>query len=124
MPFRNGIMLAVAAGYAEANGFKSLCLASHFGDHAIYPDCRANFSEAISKAIELGTYDGIKVEAPFARIGKDEIAKIGNELGINYAETWSCYKGGKVHCGTCGTCMERKEAFKLAGLKDPTEYLA
>lgn len=123
VPFRNGIMLAVAAGYAEANHFTTLLLASHFGDHAIYPDCRANFSKAISEAIRLGTYDGVQVEAPYSLIKKDEIAKRGSRLGIDYSKTWSCYKGGEKHCGKCGTCVERKEAFQLAGIEDPTEYL-
>lgn len=123
VPFRNGIMLSVAAGYAESNGFTSLMLASHFGDHAIYPDCRADFSEAISKAISLGTYANIKVEAPYSHLTKDKIALIGKGLGVDYSKTWSCYKGGEKHCGKCGTCVERKEAFELAGFVDPTEYL-
>lgn len=123
VPFRNGIMLAVAAGYAEANNLTTLMLASHFGDHAIYPDCRENFSKAISEAIRLGTYAGITVEAPYSKITKDEIAKRGALLGVDYSKTWSCYKGGEKHCGKCGTCVERKEAFALAGLNDPTEYL-
>lgn len=123
VPFRNGIMLAVAAGYAEANNLTTLMLASHFGDHAIYPDCRESFSKAISEAIRLGTYAGITVEAPYSKITKDEIAKRGALLGVDYSKTWSCYKGGEKHCGKCGTCVERKEAFALAGLNDPTEYL-
>lgn len=123
VPFRNGIMLSVAAGYAEANNFSTLMLASHFGDHAIYPDCRENFSKAISEAIKLGTYGEITVEAPYSKITKDEIAKRGSALGVDYSKTWSCYKGGSKHCGKCGTCVERKEAFELAGVKDPTEYL-
>lgn len=124
VPFRNGIMLAVATGYAEANGLSTLTLASHFGDHDIYPDCRADFSEAISKAIELGTYNGVKVFAPYSvnKQTKSDICRIGLRLGIDYAETWSCYKGGHIHCGKCGTCVERKEAFRCAGVKDPTEY--
>lgn len=125
VPFRNGIMLSIAAGYAEANGLKAITLASHFGDHAIYPDCRADFSDAMSKAIQLGTYNGIQVFAPYStgKLTKADIAKIGSDLGIDYSTTWSCYKGGEKHCGKCGTCVERKEAFQLAGLQDPTEYL-
>lgn len=122
VPFRNGIMLSVAAGYAEAKGFNTLLLASHFGDHSIYPDCRSDFSRAISEAISLGTYGNIKVEAPYAEITKDKIASIGARLGVDYSKTWSCYKGGEKHCGKCGTCVERKEAFKIAGINDPTEY--
>lgn len=122
VPFRNGIMLSVAAGLAESHGLKRLFIANHFGDHAIYPDCRARFIKAMSEAVSEGTYEHIRIEAPYTGISKTDIAKRGAKLGINYAETWSCYKGGEKHCGKCGTCMERKEAFREAGLTDPTIY--
>ncbi len=122
VPFRNGIMLSVAAGLAESHGLKRLFIANHFGDHAIYPDCRAGFIKAMSEAVSEGTYEHIRIEAPYTGISKTDIAKRGAKLGINYAETWSCYKGGEKHCGKCGTCMERKEAFREAGLTDPTIY--
>lgn len=122
VPFRNGIMLSVAAGLAESHGLKRLFIANHFGDHAIYPDCRAGFIKAMSEAVSEGTYEHIRIEAPYTGINKTDIAKRGAKLGINYAETWSCYKGGEKHCGKCGTCMERKEAFRAAGLTDPTIY--
>lgn len=122
VPFRNGIMLSVAAGLAESHGLKRLFIANHFGDHAIYPDCRAGFIKAMSEAVSEGTYEHIRIEAPYTGINKTDIAKRGAKLGINYAETWSCYKGGEKHCGKCGTCMERKEAFIEAGLTDPTIY--
>lgn len=122
VPFRNGIMLSVAAGLAESHGLKRLFIANHFGDHAIYPDCRAGFIKAMSEAVSEGTYEHIRIEAPYTGISKTDIAKRGAKLGINYAETWSCYKGGEKHCGKCGTCMERKEAFRKAGLTDPTIY--
>lgn len=122
VPFRNGIMLSVAAGLAESHGLKRLFIANHFGDHAIYPDCRAGFIKAMNEAVSEGTYEHIRIEAPYTGINKTDIAKRGAKLGINYAETWSCYKGGKKHCGKCGTCMERKEAFREAGLTDPTIY--
>lgn len=122
VPFRNGIMLSVAAGLAESHGLKRLFIANHFGDHAIYPDCRAGFIKAMSEAVSEGTYEHIRIEAPYTGISKTNIAKRGAKLGINYAETWSCYKGGEKHCGKCGTCMERKEAFREAGLTDPTIY--
>ncbi len=122
VPFRNGIMLSVAAGLAESHGLKRLFIANHFGDHAIYPDCRAGFIKAMSEAVSEGTYEHIRIEAPYTGISKTDIAKRGAKLGINYAETWSCYKGGEKHCGKCGTCMERKEAFRAAGLTDPTIY--
>lgn len=122
VPFRNGIMLSVAAGLAESHGLKRLFIANHFGDHAIYPDCRAGFIKAMNEAVSEGTYEHIRIEAPYTGINKTDIAKRGAKLGINYAETWSCYKGGEKHCGKCGTCMERKEAFREAGLTDPTIY--
>ena len=122
VPFRNGIMLSVAAGLAESHGLKRLFIANHFGDHAIYPDCRAGFIKAMSEAVSEGTYEHIRIEAPYTGINKTDIAQRGAKLGINYAETWSCYKGGEKHCGKCGTCMERKEAFREAGLIDPTIY--
>lgn len=122
VPFRNGIMLAIAAGMAESRGLKHVMLANHGGDHAIYPDCRPGFVNAMSEAISNGTYDGITIVAPYTNITKTDIAKKGSELGIDYSETWSCYKGGDIHCGKCGTCTERKEALRDAGIDDNTEY--
>lgn len=122
VPFRNGIMLAIATGLAESNGLKNVMLANHAGDHAIYPDCRPEFVKAMSMATEAGTYDGIHVLAPYTNITKTDIARRGKALGIDYTETWSCYKGGKKHCGKCGTCTERKEALADAGIEDKTEY--
>ena len=122
VPFRNGIMLAVAAGLAETHHLKYVMLANHSGDHAIYPDCRPMFVDAMSAAIEAGTYDGVRIFAPYTNITKADIARHGKELGINYAETWSCYKGGEHHCGKCGTCTERIEALREAGIDDPTIY--
>ena len=122
VPFRNGIMLAVAAGLAESRGLKHVMMANHSGDHSIYPDCRPQFVDAMSSAISAGTYEGITLIAPYTNITKGEIAMRGKELGIDYSETWSCYKGGDLHCGKCGTCIERKEALRDAGIEDPTEY--
>ena len=122
VPFRNGILLAIAAGYAESVGAGGLVIAAHSGDHAIYPDCREDFMEPLAEAIRAGTYAGIEVLRPFIRERKEGIAEIGARLGVDFARTWSCYKGGEIHCGKCGTCVERKEAFSLAGLKDPTIY--
>ena len=122
VPFRNGSMLAVAAGLAETHHLKYVMLANHSGDHAIYPDCRPAFVDAMSAAIEAGTYDGIRIFSPYTNITKADIARHGKELGINYAETWSCYKGGEHHCGKCGTCTERIEALRDAGIDDPTIY--
>lgn len=117
VPFRNGIMLAIAAGVAESNGLKYLLIANHGGDHTIYPDCRPEFISAMSAATKAGTYPGIEVLAPYTNITKGEIALRGKALGVNYAETWSCYKGGDKPCGKCGTCIERREALAYAGIE-------
>lgn len=122
VPFRNGIMLAIAAGYAESVEADGLVIAAHSGDHAIYPDCREPFMQAMGTAMEEGTYAKIKLLRPFIDTDKTGIAKRGVELGIDFSETWSCYKGGDIHCGVCGTCVERREAFILASLPDPTVY--
>lgn len=122
VPFRNGIMLSVAAGIAESNGLKKILIANHGGDHTIYPDCRPEFIEAMDRAIANGTYEDVRIDAPYTNITKADIAKIGKRLGIDYSETWSCYKGGERHCGKCGTCIERKEAMAVAGIDDRTEY--
>lgn len=122
VPFRNGIMLAIATGYAESVDAEGLVIAAHSGDHTIYPDCREPFMQAMATAMGEGTYAKIRLLRPFINLDKTGIAKRGVELGIDFSETWSCYKGGAIHCGTCGTCVERREAFILASLPDPTIY--
>jgi 7-cyano-7-deazaguanine synthase len=123
VPFRNGVMLSIAAGLAESKRAGAIVVAAHAGDHAIYPDCRAGFMAAMADAIALGTYRQVEILRPFISMTKAEIAKRGHELGVDYSKTWSCYVGGEVHCGECGTCHERREAFDLSGLPDPTRYL-
>lgn len=122
VPFRNGIMLAIATGIAESHELKRVYIANHGGDHTIYPDCRPEFIDAMDKATSAGTFVDVRVEAPYTNISKADIVRRGTALGIDYAKTWSCYKGSEMHCGKCGTCVERKEAFADAGVKDPTEY--
>ncbi len=122
VPFRNGIMLAIACGIAESNGLKRVMIANHAGDHAIYPDCRPGFIQAMSQAMQNGTYEGIKIFAPYTNITKADIARHGKRLGIDYSETYSCYKGREKHCGKCGTCRERREALREAGIVDTTQY--
>lgn len=117
VPFRNGIMLSIAAGLAESRGLKKVMLANHGGDHAIYPDCRPAFVKAMSDAICHGTYDGIIIDAPYTNITKSDIARIGKTIGVDYSLTYSCYKGGEKHCGKCGTCVERMEALRDAGIE-------
>ena len=124
VPFRNGIMLSIACGFAESCAADAVVIAAHSGDHAIYPDCRETFMTAMADAMRHGTYPGIRLLRPFIDLDKAAIARRGAGLGIDFRETWSCYKGGEIHCGTCGTCVERREAFLLAGLADPTDYLA
>ena len=124
VPFRNAIMLSIAAGFAESIGGEGLVIAAHSGDHAIYPDCRDDFMRAMGEAMRLGTYAGVQLLRPFIALNKGEIAALGARLGVDFARTWSCYKGGTVHCGKCGTCVERREAFAQVGLTDPTIYAA
>lgn len=122
VPFRNGIMLSVACGLAETHHLKHVMMANHSGDHTIYPDCRPGFVSSMSAAMQAGTYDGVDIVAPYTNITKADIARIGKRLGIDYSETWSCYKGAEHHCGKCGTCRERREALAEAGIDDTTVY--
>ncbi len=122
VPFRNGIMLSIAAGLAESHGLAKVLIASHFGDHALYPDCRASFVEPMERAISQGTTNQVQLLAPYTQIDKAEIVQKGFSMGIDYASTWSCYEGGEVQCGACATCQERKASFAKAGVQDPTKY--
>ncbi len=126
VPFRNGIMLAIAAGYAESIEFDLVLLGSHAGDHAIYPDCRPGFNEAMSAACRAGTYNGVQILSPFAFMDKREIAELGRAMDFDFLRTWTCYKGGAIHCGTCGACQERKYALGYHSNPkqnmDPTQY--
>ena len=122
VPFRNGIMLSIACGIAESNGLTKVLIANHAGDHTIYPDCRPEFVKAMSEAMSAGTYENVSVFAPYTLLTKTEIALHGKQIGLDYSETYSCYKGGKNHCGKCGTCRERIEALREAGVNDTTEY--
>ncbi|MCM1051459.1 MAG: 7-cyano-7-deazaguanine synthase QueC [Paenibacillus sp.] len=116
VPFRNGIMLAVAAGLAESRGLDGVMIANHSGDHAIYPDCRPEFIRSMGAAIADGTYEHLELFAPYTSFTKGEIALRGKNLGVDYSLTYSCYKGGEKHCGKCGTCIERAEALAYAGI--------
>ena len=124
VPFRNGIMLSIACGLAESRGLKRVLIANHGGDHAIYPDCRPSFINAMDAAMRAGTYVNVEIVAPYTHLSKADIVKRGTQLGVDYGETYSCYRGGEHHCGTCGTCSERREAFREAGIPDPTVYRA
>jgi len=122
VPFRNGIMLAIAAGVAESLDAQAVVIAAHGGDHAIYPDCRETFLAPMAEAMRAGTYAGIALSRPFVTRSKAELVRRGVACGVDFSHTWSCYKGGTTHCGSCGTCVERREAFLLAGVPDPTVY--
>ena len=128
VPNRNAIMLSVAWAHAVAIGANVVAFGAHGGDHFIYPDCRPDFFASLGNAFTLGNTGfgnpDLRLEAPFINLDKALIAAPGSELGVPFEDTWSCYKGGEVHCGKCGTCVERKEAFQVAGVPDPTVYEA
>ncbi len=123
VPFRNGIMLSIAAGYAENLHIPTVLIASHGGDHPIYPDCRPGFTAAMSKAARKGTFTGVSILAPFASYDKKRIAELGRKLAFDFRMTFSCYKGHEIHCGNCATCLERKAALGFDLGLDPTEYI-
>jgi len=122
VPNRNMILLAVSAGWAISSGYDRVAYAAHSGDHAIYPDCRTEFADALDVAIQLADWSEISLYRPFVDLTKADLVKIGTELKVPFEKTWSCYKGGDLHCGRCGTCVERREAFHLANAPDPTTY--
>jgi len=122
VPNRNMILLSIATGWAVSTGASSVSYAAHSGDHAIYPDCREEFADAMNNVMEIAGWDKVSLNRPFSSFTKADIVKLGNELRVPFEKTWSCYKGGQIHCGVCGTCVERREAFELAGVTDPTIY--
>ena len=122
VPNRNMILLSIATGWAISTGASSVSYAAHSGDRAIYPDCREEFASAMNNVMEIAGWDKVSLNRPFSSFTKADIVKLGDELGVPFEKTWSCYKGGHIHCGVCGTCVERREAFELAGVTDPTIY--
>lgn len=125
VPNRNAMMLSVAYAVAVANHSDFVAFGAHAGDHAIYPDCRPAFVNRLSGALETGNEWASpipRIISPFVFMSKADIVKLGVDLGVPFSATWSCYKGGAVHCGVCGTCVERREAFRLAEHEDPTVY--
>jgi 7-cyano-7-deazaguanine synthase len=141
VPFRNGLMLSALASYVAGERAK---LASgvaalegnvpewglYYGAHAedaqnwAYPDCSPEFNGAMANAIYIGTYHQIRLHTPLQWLTKPEIIRKGADLGVNYEDTWSCYRGEQLHCGVCPTCRARRDGFRLAGIPDPTEYAA
>ncbi|MFE2727141.1 7-cyano-7-deazaguanine synthase QueC [Kitasatospora sp. NPDC059327] len=126
VPHRNALMLDLAVAVALGQGADAVVFGAHTGDHPIYPDCRPRFLDAFRQMVAVANEGhlpaGFEVLAPFLNLTKADIVRTGDRLGVPFALTWSCYRGGKVHCGTCGTCTERREAFEQAGVADPTEY--
>ncbi|MDR0535703.1 MAG: 7-cyano-7-deazaguanine synthase QueC [Puniceicoccales bacterium] len=122
VPGRNLVLLSVATAAALAAGCATLAYGAHGGDHAIYPDCRPEFADALAAAIALADWKPLVLERPFIHLDKAGIVRLGSKLGVPFGLTWSCYKGGDLHCGRCATCTERREAFRLAGVPDPTCY--
>jgi 7-cyano-7-deazaguanine synthase len=126
VPNRNAVMLSMAFGLAVDRGAKAVYTGVHAGDHPVYPDCRPEFVVALNRALRLATegyrHPDLQLLAPFVGVDKTEVARLGVELGVPFNLTWSCYEGGPVHCGRCGTCVERREALTLAGAQDPTVY--
>ena len=122
VPNRNMILLSVASGWAISSEFDRVAYAAHSGDHAIYPDCRTEFADALDSAIRLADWREVSLYRPFVDLTKADVVKLGAELNVPFESTWSCYKGLELHCGRCGTCVERREAFHLAEVPDPTVY--
>lgn len=122
VPNRNMIMLAIAGACALSSGADTIAYAAHSGDHTIYPDCRPEFVEAMQRALGLCDWEKLELYAPYLQHSKSEIVRRGARLGVPFELTWSCYRGGAYHCGRCGTCVERREAFEQAGVADPTRY--
>ena len=123
VPNRNAIFLSVAVGYAVSLGAENIFFGAHFSDRGVYPDCRSEFVDAFQSAERLATdVPGLTIKAPFVDSDKSEIVKLGQGLGVPFKDTWTCYKGGRLHCGTCSSCRERKRAFRDSGVSDPTEY--
>lgn len=124
VPMRNALMITVAAGMVASMGGGSVVVGVHGADHALYPDCRPDFITSMQETIDC-SLDGIHVDlhAPFLNVDKTTIVAIGDKLGVPFELTWSCYEGGAVHCGECGTCRERRRAFaENEYVDDPTEY--
>lgn len=123
VPNRNMILLSLAGAWAISTKSDCVAYAAHAGDHAIYPDCRPAFTNAMREALVLADWHTVDLIRPFIHMTKADIVRRGYDLKVPFEMTWSCYKGLDKHCGKCGTCVERKEAFELAGIPDPTEYM-
>lgn len=122
VPNRNMVLLSLATAYAIGIGANTVAYGAHGGDHAIYPDCRSSFIEAMAEAMSLCDYRDIKLWTPYLHWYKTDILRRGIKLGVDYSLTWTCYEGKELACGKCGSCRERLEAFKAVGVEDPIKY--
>lgn len=126
VPNRNTMMLSLAWTIACAQNAELLAFGPHKGDNYVYADCRPDYFLAMNLSLRLGTIDSrhedLNLSAPFLNWSKTDIIRRGAELNVPFAQTWSCYDGLEEHCGICGTCRQRKEAFIAAGIIDPTKY--
>lgn len=122
VPARNLILISLATAWAISEKCDTVAYAAHGGDHAIYPDCRPEFAEKLDAVVRLSDWNPLCLERPFVAMNKAEIVRLGAEIGAPLDLTWSCYNGGEKHCGKCSTCVERREAFRAAGVPDPTVY--
>lgn len=123
VPNRNMIMASIAAAWAITQKLDGIAMGTHAGDHAIYPDCRPEFMSKLSATLAVADWKPVQVMAPFIQFDKAEICRMGSLFAVPWDLTWSCYEGGEYHCGACGTCVERREAFAKALAADPTIYL-
>jgi 7-cyano-7-deazaguanine synthase len=122
VPFRNAIFLSIAVSYAAGICAEKIFYGAHGSDAEFYPDCRPEFYKSLEQTAKLGTEMNIQIQAPFSNVSKSELLKIGADLGVPFGLTWSCYLDKKKHCGKCESCVNRRNAFKQAGIADPAEY--
>ncbi|CCQ11662.1 Queuosine Biosynthesis QueC ATPase [Pseudoalteromonas luteoviolacea B = ATCC 29581] len=122
VPNRNMILLSLAVGYAVSLKANKVYYGAHSGDHAIYPDCRPEFVKKMDDVCRIANYEEIEIVCPYLNDSKIEILADGLQMGLNYADTWTCYNGREKACGKCGACQERLEAFALNNASDPLIY--
>jgi len=122
VPNRNMIMLSMAVGYAVSIEAEAVYFGAHSGDHAIYPDCRTEFVDAMNDVCKIANYQAVEVRAPYLAASKIDILREGLAMNLDYSDTWTCYNGQEKACGRCGACQERLEAFTENNTVDPIAY--
>lgn len=123
VPGRNTVLLSIAAGHAASLGFSHISFAAHAGDHAIYPDCRPVYVDAMRRVLTYFHYAPVQIWAPFLEFTKIDLVREGLKIGVPFNLTWTCYEGGEEACGKCGSCTERIEAFVMNKTADPIPYV-